>query len=48
MARIILAMALIASPLTAIAHHSRAEFTSEFQELEGELISIDWSNPGTV
>ena len=45
MARIILALALIASPLNATAHHSRAEFTSDFQELEGELISVDWSNP---
>ena len=44
MARIILALALIASPLTATAHHSRAEFTSEFLELEGELIAVDWSN----
>ena len=45
MARIILALVLIASPLTATAHHSRAEFTSEFLELEGELIAVDWSNP---
>ena len=45
MTRIIPALALIASPFIASAHHSRAEFTSEFQELEGELVSIDWSNP---
>lgn len=45
MTRMIPALVLIASPLTATAHHSRAEFTSDFQELEGVLISIDWSNP---
>ena len=45
MTRIIPALALVALPPIAAAHHSRAEFTSEFQELEGNLISIDWSNP---
>ena len=45
MARIILVLAFGALPLSAAAHHSRAEFTGDFQELEGELIALDWSNP---
>ena len=45
MREILLALGSIALPLSATAHHSRAEFTSDFQELEGELISVDWSNP---
>ena len=45
MARIILVLAFSALPLSAAAHHSRAEFTGDFQELEGELVTVDWSNP---
>lgn len=45
MVRIILVLASGALPLSAAAHHSRAEFTSDIQELEGELVSVDWSNP---
>ena len=45
MRAILLALGSIALPLTTTAHHSRAEFTSDFQEIEGELISVDWSNP---
>lgn len=32
-------------PLTAPAHHSRAEFSDTALELEGELVSISWRNP---
>ena len=45
MREILLALGSIALPLSATAHDSRAEFTSNLQELEGELITIDWSNP---
>ena len=30
---------------TAIAHHSHAEFSSESQIIEGELVSVSWRNP---
>ena len=30
------------------AHHSRAEFSQEIQELEGELVSVRWANPHPV
>jgi hypothetical protein len=29
----------------ALAHHSRAEFTGDVIELEGELLEVDWRNP---
>lgn len=29
----------------ALAHHSRAEFTGDVIELEGELIQVEWINP---
>ena len=38
-------LALLAAPVIAVAHHSRAEFTGEFEEIDGELVTIDWSNP---
>ena len=38
-------LALAALPLVVAAHHSRAEFSLEMQEIEGELVSVDWSNP---
>ncbi len=44
--KIIVAMlTLICLPLVASAHHSRAEFSSDVKELEGELLTVDWSNP---
>lgn len=27
------------------AHHSRAEFAEEFQEMEGEIVRVNWTNP---
>ncbi len=32
-------------PLIASAHHSRAEFSEEIQELEGEIVGLFWENP---
>ena len=29
----------------ASAHHSRAEFAEEMQEVEGEIVSVNWANP---
>jgi len=40
---IVVSMGLL--PLVSLAHHSRAEFTGEIQEIQGELVSIDWRNP---
>ena len=31
--------------VSALAHHSRAEFAEGVQVLEGELVSLNWSNP---
>ena len=38
---------VLQSPNT-LAHHSRAEFSQEIQELEGELVSVKWANPHPV
>jgi len=38
-------LVLIAKVSTVVAHHSRAEFTIESQEIAGELVVVDWSNP---
>lgn len=38
---------VLQSPNT-LAHHSRAEFSQEIQELEGELVSVRWANPHPV
>jgi Family of unknown function (DUF6152) len=35
----------IASCAAAFAHHSRAEFSGEVQELNGELVDVAWTNP---
>ena len=35
-------------PAIASAHHSRAEFTTEIQEIEGELVAVAWRNPHPV
>ena len=37
--------ALCATSASAPAHHSRAEFTTEVVELEGELVAVQWVNP---
>jgi Family of unknown function (DUF6152) len=36
---------LCLSPTVALAHHSRAEFSGEVQELNGELVDVVWTNP---
>jgi hypothetical protein len=40
-----LACLLLALPVAATAHHSRAEFSDEVQEIEGELTKVMWFNP---
>ena len=32
-------------PAASMAHHSRAEFTDEVTEIEGELVEVYWRNP---
>ncbi len=36
---------LVFLPLVASAHHSRATYSNEVRELEGELLSVTWRNP---
>ncbi len=43
--RIVATLALSVSPVIASAHHSRAHFSDEISELEGELVEIVWRNP---
>ncbi len=43
--RTFLAVSLLLSAATAVAHHSRSHYTDEVQELEGELIAVHWVNP---
>ena len=39
-------MALLAFPVTVLAHHSMAEFDRTVTlELEGELVDVSWTNP---
>ncbi len=42
------AVFFLALPITASAHHSRAEFSDEIQVVEGELVEIEWRNPHPV
>ena len=39
---------LLILPVLASAHHSRAEFSTEVQEIEGELVAVAWRNPHPV
>ena len=39
---------LVLQSSNTLAHHSRAEFSQEILELEGELISVKWANPHPV
>jgi hypothetical protein len=39
------ALALLALPIVASGHHSRAEFTDEMREVEGVLTDVIWRNP---
>lgn len=43
-----LAPALVLAPFVAVAHHSHAGFSDEFQEIDGELASVIWRNPHPV
>ena len=39
---------LFVLPVVASAHHSRAEFSDEIREIEGELVEVSWRNPHPV
>lgn len=41
-------LTLLVLPVLASAHHSRAEFSTEIQEIEGELVAVAWRNPHPV
>ncbi len=41
------AAVLCVMPIAVSAHHSRAHFSGEFQEIEGEIVSLSWGNPHT-
>jgi hypothetical protein len=41
----IFVLSILMCPVIAIAHHSRAEFSQEILELEGELVSARWIQP---
>ncbi len=43
--RFIAALLLIGFSITTSAHHSRAEFSEEVEEITGELVSVNWTNP---
>ena len=45
---IALTLSILILPAVASAHHSRAEFAAEVQEIEGELVEIAWRNPHPV
>jgi len=38
-------VSLAISPMMATAHHSRAEFSGDTVEIEGQLIAVSWINP---
>ena len=41
-------LSILVLPAAASAHHSRAEFASEVQEIEGVLVEVAWRNPHPV
>ena len=42
----VVAMALLALPITVLAHHSMAEFDRTVTlEFEGEIVDVSWTNP---
>ena len=41
-------LSLLVLPTTGSAHHSRAEFADDVQEIEGEIVEIAWRNPHPV
>ena len=42
------ALPLLITPILAGAHHSRAEFSDEMIEVEGEIVDVAWRNPHPV
>ena len=44
----IAALSLFALPPVAGAHHSRAEFSTDVIEIEGEIVAVGWNNPHPV
>ena len=47
--RILLVLAgLVALPFAASAHHSRAHYTGEVRELQGDVVRLRWGNPHTA
>jgi len=44
----IFSLSFLLLPVVASAHHSRAEFAPEDQEIEGEIVAIAWRNPHPV
>ena len=41
-------LSLLVLPTMGSAHHSQAEFASEVQEIEAEIVEIAWRNPHPV
>jgi len=41
-------LSILMLPAIASAHHSRAEFAAEVQEIEGVLVEVAWRNPHPV
>lgn len=41
-------LALLVLPTMSAAHHSQAEFATEVEEIEGEIVEIAWRNPHPV
>ncbi len=44
----IIAAILIGIPILASSHHSRAHYTGQMRELEGEVVRLRWGNPHTA
>jgi hypothetical protein len=42
------ALSLLIAPAVSSAHHSRAEFVDQVQEIEGEIVEVAWRNPHPV
>ena len=48
MRSLIAGLTLVGLPLVSSAHHSRAEFSDERQEISGEILAVEWSNPHPI
>ena len=44
----IIAATLAVAPVLASAHHSRAHYTGQLRELEGEVVRLRWGSPHTA